>query len=250
MECIHGFEEGFCDICFPRASSEPPVAVKAARAASASRTRAAAAPRVKASVPPTSTLVFSAQRLYHVTHIDNLPSILADGEIRAVANPTVDVSSETTRELRETAELPIGGVVAHHVPFYLSPDAARWVELRTGAEGAHWSDAARASRATDYVLLAVPASALGQDVVLSDSDAAATTARYAFGPDAATPLLRQMHSGETGVVDLEVLGPVSVPTSAIVVIAVANDKVRDRVRDLPIGKAKVAVFPPWFAATE
>ncbi|MBK0296395.1 hypothetical protein IAE22_30425, partial [Bacillus sp. S34] len=59
------------------------------------------------------------------------------------------------------------------MPFTLSPDATRWDELRTGAEGERWSDAARRTRATEYIMLVVPVSAFGASVIVADQDAEA-----------------------------------------------------------------------------
>lgn len=45
--------------------------------------------------------------------------------------------------------------------------------------------------------------------------------------------------------DAEALAKGDVPWSAVQLVGVANEKVRDRVRQLT--KTKVAVYPPWFA---
>ena len=116
-----------------------------------------------------------------------------DEAIRSDATPAVDVSSATTRELRASVELATGGTVADRVPFQLSPNARRWNEVREGAAGAHWSDAARATSALDYVILVTSAGAVGADVVLADGDASAPATRFAVG-DAGTALLRTSYS--------------------------------------------------------
>jgi hypothetical protein len=240
-ECIHGFEAGLCDICYPRTAPEPRKVPRAATTSSRTPTvRAAGAP----AVAPYS---LATQRLFHVTHLRNLEAILHDGELRADATPVVDVSSETTRELRRAADLADGSTVAAHVAFYASPVAARWIELRDGARGPHWSDAARAAKATEFVQLAIPASTLGENILAADADAGAPATRFARGAADAAQLLRR----QPDLLAAEILAPHAVPFSDVALIGVANEPVRDQVRALLAGtgfRPKVAVYPPWFVA--
>ncbi|TAL41585.1 MAG: hypothetical protein EPN91_10215 [Salinibacterium sp.] len=75
-ECIHGLDEGLCDICYPKARPEP-------------RGSVSARPKVRAATPKTSSrLAPSAKpvstadrRLYRMTAIDDLEGILARGVI-------------------------------------------------------------------------------------------------------------------------------------------------------------------------
>lgn len=247
-ECIHGFDEGLCDICFPRQLAEPPkrAAVATARRTSSGTTTARPQAARTTSRP---TMLLATQRIYHVTHLRNLEAIVIDEAIRADATPAVDVSSETTRELRRSVELAAGGTVAERVPFQLSPNAQRWNELRRGAAGSHWSAAARDSSPLDYVILVTSAGAVGPEVVFANGDAAAPATRFAVG-DAGTALLRTTFSIDPELLDAEVLAPGSVPFSAITLIGVPNEPVRDQVKQLlaDVGGAapKVAVYPPWF----
>ncbi|KTR07775.1 hypothetical protein NS184_06825 [Curtobacterium luteum] len=191
-------------------------------------------------------------RAHHATHIDNLPDIVSAGAVLAAteAAPTIDVSSDTTREARAEASAPDGSPVAGHVTFSLSPDATRWDELRRGAEGERWSDAARRSRATDYVVLVVPVSAFGASVIVADQDAEAEDVRFAVGPEAATNLIRRTDFTDPEMHDLELLAGPSVSFSAVAVIGVPNDRARQHVKAILAehgGHApRVAVFPPWF----
>ena len=240
-ECIHGFEVGFCDICFPRQTAEP---VKPTRAAPVRRTPASGSSRAP-------SIVLATQRIYHVTHESNLPLITRDQALKAGATPAFDVSSPTTRELRAATELPHGGSVAGRVPFYLSPNAARWRQLRDGAHGAHWSDAARASSPLDFVVLVGDAGKIGADVVLTDKDAAASDARFAEGPESGTQQLRRMHATDPDFLEAEVLAAAAFHFTRISLIGVANERVRDRVKELLAETSKnhtpkVAVYPPWF----
>lgn len=243
-ECIHGFDAGLCDICYPRVAPEAPKPVRAATGARKTPVRAAGAP----TVAPYS---FATQRFFHVTHLRNLEAIMHTGELRADATPAVDVSSTITRELRAGADLADGTTVAHHVAFYASPTAVRWAELRDGATGPHWSDEARAAKPAEFVLLAVQASALGPDIIAADADAAAPATRFAHGVADATTLLRRVRVDDPDFVHAEVLASRPVPFDSVALIGVANDRVRDTVRDMldHAGgyKPKVAVYPPWFA---
>jgi hypothetical protein len=188
-----------------------------------------------------------------VTHIDNLAAILSDGALRPDAVPDLDVSSATTRELRAAADLADGSTVAQHVAFYGSAVATRWGELRDGAAGPHWSDAARAAKTTDFLLLGVPGAALGDgdSVVAADADAAAPATRFAIGLSDATSLLRRVRAVDPDLADVEVLSAEPVPVAGIAAITVANEPMRDLVRSLlrEAGAApKVAVYPPWYAS--
>jgi hypothetical protein len=244
-ECIHGFEAGFCDICYP---APVPEQIKPVRAPAGTRKPAA---RV-AGAPHVAAFSLATQRFFHVTHLRNLEGIMHTGEIRADVEPAVDVSSQTTRELRASADLADGTNVAQHVAFYASPTAARWAELRDGATGPHWSDEARAAKPAEFVLLAVPATELGVEIIAADADAAAPATRFGHGVADATQLLRRVRSDDPDFLTAEILVPHPVGFDQIALIGVANDRVRDQVRDMlrdAGGYApKVAVYPPWFAA--
>jgi len=255
-ECIHGFEDGLCDICFPRQAPEPVrrAATTTARRPAASRSSGGVATTTRPQPKRTSarpTMLLNTQRVYHVTHLRNLEAIVIDEAIRADAAPEVDVSSATTRELRRSVELASGGTVADRVPFQLSPNASRWNELRSGAAGVHWSDAARAANPLEFVILVTSAGAVGPDVIFANGDAAAPATRFAAGDDG-TALLRATFALDPELVDAELLAAAPVPFSAITLVGVANEPVRDQVRQLlaDVGGAapKVAVYPPWFQA--
>ena len=253
-DCIHGFPAGLCDVCYPR--TPPPAPRRLVRASpvrtSAVRTSASRSPSPRPQAPPVPPFELAGHRLFHVTHVDNLPAILDDGFLRAGVVPPLDVSSATARELRAAADLVDGRTVAEHVSFYASPLATRWRELRDGAAGAHWSDAARAARATEFVLLGVPGSALGDAVVAVDADAAAPAARFGIGLAQATAVLRRARLADPELADAEVLAPEPVPVGAIAAVSVASEPVRDSVRELFAlvdAAPRIAVYPPWFLAS-
>ncbi len=247
-ECIHGFDDGLCDICFPRRAPEP---VRTVRAAPTRAARTPVRPSGTSSAPP--SLKLPGRRVFHVTHVNTLESIALEGALVAGASPDVDVSSATARELRATATVPDGRSVADFVAFYLAQEATRWQELRDGAEGTHWSDAARSAKATEFVILAVPVDALGSDVVFADGDAAGSVTRFAEGVEAGTQALRRLHNTDPDFRDAELLSAEPVGLESVAIITVANEKVRDAVRGVfqnaDLTAPRIAVYPPAFQPT-
>lgn len=235
-ECIHGFEPGLCDTCYPKVQPERPKVVRPKRVATSKR----AAPLIAARPKMTA----AEQRAFHITHLGNLESILTSGELLADARPPIDVSSELTRELRATAEVAAGEPVSGYVPFYLDPQATLWLELRDGSADPRWSAAARGASSADFVFLITTVAALGLDVVIADGDAASTYTRFAVGGDV-DHMLERLHDTDVRP-DAEALAKSRVPWDAVQLIGVANERIRDRVRQLT--STKVAVYPPWFAA--
>ena len=232
-ECIHGFEDGMCDSCYPKTPRAAPIVVR--------RGRSSVAPRTAGS--PVKRVQIAAQRIYHVTHVRNLEGILDHG-LLASADAEVDVSSAITRELRATAEVGAGESVSSYVPFYLAPDATLWEQLRDGAVEPRWSLAAREAVPADFVILVTSVGALGESAVVCDADAASGDSEFATTPSEVDGMLRRLH-GTDHVRDAEVLVRGSLSFDAVQLIGVANDPMRDKVREL-VGDTKVAVYPPWF----
>ena len=238
-ECIHGLEIPLCDACYPKAQPVKPVAARVTRPAAPRAIRGSVATSSRKSIDP------ARQRVYHVTHIGNLEAILGSGELSARATPVVDLSTDLTRELRATAEVTGGHSVADYVSFYLAPSANVWDDLRRGAnDETRWSAAARSAASADFVVLVTTVAELGSEAVVTDGDAAGSLTRFSTGDDI-TRALTKLHDSEAlGVA--EVLALDSVPFTSIQLIGVANDPVRDRVREMT--SSKVAVYPPWFQA--
>ena len=252
-ECIHGFEREFCDICSPRATPEPVKPVRRAPASDrtprASRASTAGSPRG----PRGPVLDPSAHRVFHVTHRDALEWILDAGALVAGTETPVDLSTPLIRELRATVPATDEASVAECVPFALSDQASWWRDLRDGAlDRTRWTDAARELRPTDLVVLVATLGAL-PGVVVTDADAASAVARVAREPEEIARTIAKVKAG-TGALEGEALVPGSVSFDAVVLIGVANEPSRDRVRDLLAdagrGNVRVLLSPEWFSPSE
>lgn len=248
-ECIHGFEREFCDICSPRSAPEPvrparraPTAERAPRAPRASAPREPRGPRGPVIDPAT-------HRVFHVTHRDTLEWILDTGALVAGAEVPVDLSTPLIRELRATVPATDDATVADCVAFSLSDQASWWRDLRDGAlDRTRWTDAARALRPTDLVVLVATLGSL-PGAVVTDADAASAVARVAREPEAIARTVARVKAG-TGALEGEALVPGPVPFESIVLIGVANEPARDRVRELlaAAGRKDVRILlsPEWF----
>lgn len=248
-ECIHGLDVPLCDACYPKAKPEV--------AAVAVKTRV---PRVASGMPRrTSALAahddVSQQRIYHVTHIRNLPAILESGALIADATPVVDISSDGARETRRTiAVSDEGEPVASYVPFFFSPESDVWDAIRFGATDPRLS-LEPGLVPSDFVLLVSSYSTIaGANVVIADGDAAHPLTRFETTTDAADRSLRKLRAdGELGRIrSAELLVRDTVPFDLITLITVANDRTKAAVRELvdPAGfRTRIAIHPPWFART-
>ena len=256
-ECIHGFDEGECDICFPRKAAEPAVTVAATATKTAPRVAPVRQRRLTerpAGAPP-KLPPFGSRRLYHVTHARNLEAILLDGAIRAHdsgADPDVDIASPVIRRLRAETSVGDGRPVGGFVPFALSTEAGWWRELREGAEGARWSAAARLTSPTEYVALVVAAERIGPDVVIAEGDSSAPATHFLIGEPPRSLAIAARQDPE--LVVTEVLVADRVPLEAVVLLGVANEPMRTRVRRMfdavGIAPPKIVVHPPWFNPAE
>lgn len=263
-ECIHGFDDGLCAICFPPKEPEP--ALKAPPAPRSTRARAESSPRRKQVAPtlrphePAPPVDARALRIYHATHLDNLARILGAGALvadAAGANPAVDLSAPDARAYRRQAQIG-DATVADYVPFALTTDAHFWEAVRSGTADVRIDPAAIERRPNEYVILVSSvAGAHGAregvpgTIVVTDQDAAAdgATAATSWG-DAERMLQRLNREGEEArLAAAEFLVRESLPLERLALIAVADERVRDRVRQaLAAGGAKtrIAVYPPWF----
>lgn len=269
-ECIHGFDDGLCAICFPPPEPEPKRVIAPPRPTRSTGSRPTRpAPRVAGAASARTLheapLDLKTVRIYHVTHVDNLASILGEGALladRAGAAPAVDVSAPSAREFRRSAPVPgNGSVVADYVPFLLSTDAHVWNAVRTGTPDPRLADDAVERQPADHVILVSSvAGAVGARtevegaVVVTDADAAAGSVGAASAWPEVLRMLQRLHREDEGsrLLSAEVLVRESLPLERVLLIAVGNDRVRDRVRaalDAVGLRTRVAVYPPWFQPT-
>jgi hypothetical protein len=251
-ECIHGFEPGMCASCFPPPMVEKPVVKRAAKAPKTNlRSPAPNSAAAKAPEPRASNL---PKRIFHVTHISNLPAIIARGELRPSreAEAPVVLASEITHELRATAQATSDATVLDCIAFSLTPKATWWAEVQDGAAGPTWSDSARRALAVDFIVLGIDIASVADRLIVSDGDAAAMTTAVGSSPEAAKRMLARAALDDAVMQAAEALVPGAVPLGSVALVAVANDKRRDEVKNALTAaglKAKVAVYPPWFVPT-
>ena len=284
-ECIHGLDGGLCAVCFPKAAPEvvsvPTVRKRSSTAKPPSLTGprkvtptvSAAAPRTSAAAKRVIDTV-GEQRIYHVTHISNLAAILADGALLADASdslearPTVDISAAEVRESRRAAALPGEDslAVADYVPFFLSPNASVWDAIRARSGDSRLVLNAHGSDAYDFVIFVstvkkvIDAHAATNDefpaaVAVADGDAAAASTRVVSTKEGVERMLVRLRSDadSDALLHAELLVQDSFPLDLVTLLGVANDRVRDVVRGILAESSyrpKVAVYPPWFQASE
>ncbi|WP_438855352.1 DarT ssDNA thymidine ADP-ribosyltransferase family protein [Agromyces sp. M3QZ16-3] len=276
-ECIHGFDEGLCAICSP--PPEPVAKPKPSRAARTTTGRTTARERTVAggaapgaSARPSRTagaasaapVDVGATRIYHVTHVENLGRILGAGALLADAGdppaaPAVDIAAPAARQYRRSASVPgVEAAVAEYVPFLFSTDAHVWDAIRTGTPDPRLAAEAVDRAAADHVILVSSVSAAvgarretDGEVVVSGTDAAVSGADLAADWAAVSRAIVRLTLADDGegLRTGELLVRGRVPLERIALIAVSNDRVRDRVRAAlnAVGaKTRVAVYPPWF----
>ena len=269
-ECIHGLDEDLCDICHPA-----PVPVARPRASVArTATRRSASPRATAprtsprgtasrASSPSSTssarrVSLTTQRVYHLTHIDNLSGILAAEAVYPAGFEdlddglrTLDIATPEARARRAATDVA-GQPADGYVPFFLTPDARSWRAMRLGVADGRIAVDATGSKAYDYVMLVGVAATVAGDAeaLLADGDVTLASTRTARGAEEAERMLRRLGLDEGhGLLDAEFLVAGEIPVARFTLIGVANDGARAAVRDALAGSAwrpKVAVYPPWF----
>lgn len=275
-ECIHGLDLTRCAGCNPAPAPVQVTATKVStRTRSATSNRKSPTPRKPATpknAPPLDDI--GQQRVYHVTHVDNLVGILEAHAIFADASdrwagerPAIDIAATATREARRAARTTgLSDVsVADYVPFALSPNASFWSSVRDGsADGRLASEIGRHS-AADFVVLVTTVKSLREShpaaegdttplVVLADADAGGAVTRFTTTPTEFARVLGRLRSGDDEALlepELLVLGSLSFDFVSL--IGVANDKVREVVRrmlDQSGYEHRVAVYPPWYVASE
>lgn len=277
-ECIHGFDIGLCAACYPKAVPEVAPVVK--QRVSRARPEPLLAPRRTASSGSRASSAKRAvdnvgeQRIYHVTHINNLPAILAGGALLADMSaawdtrPTIDISSAEARESRRTALVSMQGnlSVAGYVPFFLSPNASVWDSVRAHATDSRLVLDGHGSAAYDFVILvstvkkvidgqAADAESHPAAIAVTDGDAGNRATRFGSTAETSERMLRKLRADpdEDALLEAEFLVKEAFPFDRLSILGVANDKVREVVKDILAASdysPKVAVYPPWFQPTE
>lgn len=259
-ECIHGFADGLCATCNPKPVAEVPVTPRPA-----TRTRITATPRATvrslraaARVPIGSAAADTLleQRIYHVTHVTNLAGIRERRAIIARAEPILDLSPAESRSERSEILIPgmTDSTIADFVPFFLSPDAALWQSLRSGLDHPRLSASARATDPLEFVFLVSTVRhvvAADRAFLIADGNVEGASTRFATTREDAERLLYRLRTDADGnrLVDAELLVAEALPLESVTLIGVANDRVRQTVRDLLTGSdftPKISVYPPWF----
>lgn len=197
------------------------------------------------------------KRVFHLTHVRNLPSIIEAGMVMPAAalrasgiTPEVSLASDLVHELRESAEAMDGVAVSACVPMSVTPAATWWAEVRDGAAGPTWSAAARRVTATEFVVLGVDVESL-PDAIVTDGDAAARLTSVST-PDTRQRMFARAATDPEMLARSEVLVPGPLPLAKVALVAVASEPRRDEVRAM-LGDAgvlapgaRVVVYPPWF----
>jgi hypothetical protein len=265
-----------CAICFPKPEPVPPPRVvnrtsrtgtTASTPRRSPRVAGGASAASRAAATPKKQINVGEQRIYHLTHIDNLPQIIATGAILADTNdeldkrPAFDISAPATREARHRATVfePEGVAVADYVPFFLSPNASVWRNIRSQIPDVRLSTNAHEASAYDFVLLisTIQQAYQAQDaadaanVIVTDGDASGTLTRFGTSRESSERMLRGMRADEESdtILHAELLVRARLPFDSVTLIGVANDNVRNAVKQI-LGRAaykpKVSVYPPWF----
>lgn len=204
------------------------------------------------------------QRLFHVTHVRNLPSIIAGGSILCddllhdddrAETAEVLLSSDENRAARRRITIE-DTTVSAYVPFFLSPDASVWGSIRSREPNVRLNPDLVRSSPNDYVMLVATVASIRAldttDLVIADGDAAAGLTRFASEPDQAERMLSRFALDDSGELKLvaEALVRGEVPVSALSIIGVASIKQRERVKQQLADaglNTKVAAHQPWFA---
>jgi hypothetical protein len=268
-----------CAACYPKAPPEPAVAAAAQTRLRAPRRNTAAVrtasfrARSLAGSGPVDDV--SEQRIYHVTHVRNLPDILisgalfADESVNWSERPAIDASSPETRAVRRTTPVAGSGdaTVAHFVPFFLSPNASLWQSIRSNVADPRLSAEILGSDAADFVILVSTVKTLTDSAqadstrvipfVVADGDAGHVLTRFATTREDAERSLRRLRADQEGdspaIAQAELLVEETFPFESVTLIGVAHDKARAAVKKILAESEfapKVAVYPPWFAESE
>ncbi|MYJ14840.1 MAG: DUF4433 domain-containing protein [Acidimicrobiia bacterium] len=120
--------------------------------------------------------------LYHLTHVDNLPSIAndglrSDGDVEDNDLLEVDIGNQDVKARRRRMAVPVGpgGVVADYVPFYFAPRSPMLFAIHRGGVATF----SGGQRGLVYLVARVGAIVdRGLGFALTDRNAASALARF------------------------------------------------------------------------
>jgi hypothetical protein len=217
-----------------------------------------AAARIPVGSVPADTLL--EQRIYHLTHLSNLADILDEGALVAGAVPTLELSPAGLRDERAEITLPGSGdrSLGSFVPFFLSPETSIWQSLRAGRDHPRLSPSARSADAFEFVFLVSTVRHIVTSeapFLLADGNVEGDLTRFAATREEAERMLYRLRaeSEDTALHNAEFLVEGRLPLESVTLVGVANDKVRQSVRELLAGSdftPKISVYPPWFQQPE
>lgn len=275
-ECIHGFGRGDCAACYPPPVVEVVAPVKKARASGPRSTSlrepaGAAGSTASAKTVKKPLVPVADRRIYHVTHIGNLPGIVERGVVSAdaaedAAEAVRVFSAQAIADRGATAVPGRDADVAAHVPFALTPNSSVWESIRGGIDDPRLDATAAGAAASEFVILvstvrlafaaqAASDGAPDAGVVVADGYAAAPLTRFATSPAEVERMLHLIGDDEepSALLEAELLVPGEFPFESVTLIGVANDRVRDEVRRIHHAAShtpKIAVYPPWFQSAQ
>lgn len=202
--------------------------------------------------------------LFRITHVANLPWLLAHGLHAArgeVADPNfvaIGNPDLIDKRTRRSVPLPPGGMLSDYVPFYFTPKSPMLLNINTGRNGI-------TRRPNDEIAVLVSScqsmAARGVAMLFTDRHAYTATAAWTGNPDELAHLLdweifrRHDFARDDAYPDkmdryqAEALAYLHVPPAALLGIACASEAVRlaiDAAVQQAGANARVIVRPNWY----
>ncbi|WP_168200473.1 DUF4433 domain-containing protein [Allokutzneria sp. NRRL B-24872] len=205
-------------------------------------------------------------RIFHFTHVDNLPSLVEAGElmadcvVRKGERSVVEVGNQDIKASRRGRRVPVepGGVVGEYVPFYYAPRSPMLFQV---AHSYHIQGQQIQDQLV-YLVSRVSTVAGRCRVVATDRNAALLLAEFAEGPEGVAkmidwPLMRQVMWNSTEERPdrkerrmAELLVHRGVPVDCITGLVTRTqdtaDVVRDHVAGTCLAELRLLTCPDWY----